>query len=211
MSFGTLIDRIEDELVRTDLTTQVKRSIVSAINYYEREPWWFLEDRDETFTTSDGQEFYGSADASFIPGLKDIAAVTITINSNRFPLTRRSYEYIETLSVQTTSEGQPQDYCYFANQLRLYPIPDTAYEVRVSYNKNRTTLSATTDTNDWVTTAEELIRCRAKWDLFAHVIREDIGANSEAEYMKALEREAYSQLRGEHNSRASTGIKPTLF
>ena len=207
MTFGTMIDRIEDEIARTDITSNVKSSIISAINYYEREPWWFLEDRSDTFTTSDNQEFYGSSDASWIATVNQIDALTITISSNRYTLHPRSYMYLEDASVQATSIGQPQDFSYYAKQIRLYPIPDGAYEVRASYSQKTTTLSDTTDTSNWMTDAETLIRLRAKWDLFANVIR-DV---NEAEYLKALEREEYGQLKGEGVGKSSTGLTPTYF
>ena len=207
MSYGTMIDRIEDEIARTDLTSNVKASIISAINFYEREPWWFLEDRSDTFTTSNDQEFYGSVDASWIATVSQINALTITISANRYRLTQRTYQYLEDTSIQATSLGQPQDYAYYAKQIRLYPIPSEAYQVRASYNKKTTTFSDTADTSNWLLDAEELIRCRAKWDIFAHVIREV----NEAEYLKALEREAYGQLKGEGVGKYSAGVTPTLF
>ena len=205
--FGTMVSRIEDEIARTDLTTNVERAIVSAINYYEREPWWFLEDRTDTFTTSSGAEFYSSADQTWIATAGHINTLKITVNSNRYDLVPRQYEYLDSISLLATSLGQPQDFCYYAKQFRLYPIPDAAYEVRASYNKRTTTLSAGSDSSDWMTEAEELIRSRAKWDVYAHVIRDMEGA----EYMKASERDIYGQMKSDNIGRVGAGITPTFF
>lgn len=207
-TLGTMEDRIADELARSDLASQIRKSIVTAVNHYEREPWWFLEGRSNTFNTVAAQEFYTSSDAAFIANIQSVDAMTITISSNRYPLNRRQYREIEAASILATSYGQPQDYAYYARQIRLYPIPDAVYSVRVSFSENTTTLSATTDSSNWTTIGEELIRYRAKWDLLMNVIKNP----EEATVMKNLEMEAYSQLRFESTENSSSGkIKAMRF
>lgn len=202
-SFGAMQDRIADELDRTDLTSQIQKAIQTAIDRYERKRFYFNEARSITFNTVDGQEFYTSADASDIPNLLMIDNVKLTISgSDKIDLEPRQYSELEYLSNNTTTdEGQPTAYAYYGKQLRLYPIPDAAYAVRISGVFPLADLSATADTNAWMTDAEALIRSRAKRELLTHVIRDAEGAAA----MAQAESEELQSLIQATNARSSTG------
>ena len=209
-TLGTMMDRIADELDRTDMTSQIQQAIKTAISKYERKRFYFNEARSLTFTTVDGQEFYTSADATDIPNLLFIDNVKLTISSSdKIDLDRADYSELEYLSTNsTTDEGQPTCYAYYAKQLRLYPIPDAAYAVRVSGVFALSDLSATADTNAWMTDAEALIRSRAKREIFTHVIRDVEGAQA----MAQAEAEELQSLNQATNARSSTGtILPMEF
>lgn len=206
-TYGAMQDRIADELARSDLTSQIQKAIISSINYYQRERFYFNESRAITLSTSNGQEFYGSADNANIPGLSQIDDLLITVNSTRYPLTRRSWEYLEFVSATTSDEGAPQDYGYYAQQIRLYPIPDTAYTILISGLPRMTTLSSTSDTNAWMTDGEYLIRSRAEWDLYSSVALDAAQAAS----CKQRELEALQSLRRDNVQRMSANIAPRYF
>lgn len=202
-SFGAMQDRIADELDRTDLTTQIQKAIKTSIQKYERKRFYFNEARSLTFNTVDGQEFYTSADASSIPNLLFIDNVKLTISgSDKIDLEPRQYSELEYLSNNSTNdEGQPTAYAYYAKQLRLYPIPDAAYAVRISGVFSLSELSATADTNAWMVDAEALIRSRAKRELLTHVIRDAEGAAA----MAQAEAEELQSLTQATNARGATG------
>lgn len=208
-TLGTMIDRIADEIQDSAITAQIQTAIASAIQHYEDERFWFNESRSVTFNTVANQEFYGVADAPQIPDVIKIDDVTITISGNRFTLHPRDYNYIENIAMTTTSVGQPQDYCYYAQQIRLYPIPSSVWSIRLSgVFKLSTTLSATTDTNAWMVEGEQLIRAKAKWIIATDVTHED------AEAMKAAAQEqiALANLRGKTTIHLSSGrTRPTYF
>jgi len=209
-TFGTMKDRIADELDRTDLTNQIEKAIQTAIDKYQRKRFFFNEARSLTFNTVDGQEFYTSADSSDIPNLLYIDNVRLTVSgSDKIDLERAQYSELEYFSSNTTpDEGLPTSYAYYGKQLRLYPIPDAAYAVRVSGVFALSDLSATGDTNAWMTDAEALIRSRAKRELLTHVIRDAEGAAA----MAQAEAEELQSLIQETNARSSTGsIVPTEF
>lgn len=207
-TYGTMQDRIADEINRTNLTSQIQKAIISAIKHYERKRFYFNETRDITFSLSSSQEFYSASDNSAIPKLVEIDEVVVTVSNNRYYLTPRTYDYLERISTGQQYTSTPNDYAYYAQKLRVYPIPVEAYPIRISGVQRLDTLSATTDTNAWMTDAEELIRARAKKDLFANVIRNP----EEAVVQANLERDAYRILREESNSRqAGAGISPTYF
>lgn len=204
-TYATMRNRITDEFVNESLTTaQVNLAIQAAINHYQRERFYFTESRAQTFTTVASQEFYTSSDNTNIPNLSIIDELTITINGVRSPLRERNWEWIDTVS-NTTNTSQPTDYCYYGQQIRLYPIPDAAYTVRISGLIRLTTLSADGDSNAWMTDGEELIRARAKWDLAVNILH----APELADAATALEQRAYRALKDETNRRiVPTGIRP---
>ena len=192
-------NRILDELVNESLTAaQVNNAINSAIAHYQRERFYFNESRSETFATVASQEFYGTSDNANIPNLSKIDNLTITVNGNRYPLVNKEWDWIDRISVTTTATGQPTDYSYYNQQIRLYPIPDAVYTIRISGLIRTTALSADGDTNAWLTDGEEMIRARAKWDLAMNVIwAQDIAAMSaevELGAKRALDKETVRRL-----------------
>lgn len=203
-TYGVMQTRIADELNRSDLTTQIQYAIKTAIKTYDKTRFWFNESRSFTFSTVDGQEFYTSTDNTNIPNLLAIDTIQITItSSDKYILQRVPYEQIEAISSNTTvDEGQPTWFAYYGKQLRLYPIPDGVYSVRVSAVWALDDLSATSDTNAWMTDGETLIRSRAKRELYTHVIRDTDGAAA----MAQAEITELKDLRSASVMRASTGI-----
>jgi hypothetical protein len=203
MTYGTMQDRIADELDRTDMTTQIQRAIKSAIKAYEQTRFWFNESRSFTFSTVDGQEFYTSSDNSDIPSILAIDTVQLAISgSDKYLLERVSYEEIEATSANgTADEGQPTWFCYYNKELRLYPIPDAVYTVRVSGVWSLSDLSLTTDTNNWMTNGEILIRQRAKRIIYTDVILDPEAAQIAA----TSEKEEFRELIRGTNFRSSTG------
>lgn len=203
-TFGVMQDRIADELNRTDLTTQIQYAIKTAIKVYDKQRFWFNESRSFTFSTVAAQEFYTSSDNSDIPNLLAIDTVQIAITStDKYLLQRVPYEQIEAISSNgTVDQGQPTWFAYYNKQIRLYPIPDAAYTIRVSGHWALTDLSLTTDTNNWMTDGEILIRSRAKRELYTHVIRDLDGAAA----MAQAENAELSALRIASSMRGSSGL-----
>lgn len=203
LTYGNMQDRIADELLRTDLTSQIQKAILSAIDYYQGERFWFNESRtDINFSLSSSQEFYGSADNANIPNLLMIDTATVTLNNNRYRLNYRTYQYLERISIGTQYTSLPIDFAYYQQQIRIYPIPNQGMPIRISaVIPASTTLSATSDTNVWVNEAELMIRARAKADLYLNVIRD---AQSAIE-MNQFEQQSYQSIIESTERRTSTG------
>lgn len=187
-TYATMRDRILDEMVNESLTAaQVNNAIQSAIVHYQPRRFYFNENRGETFSTVVSQEFYSTAANANIPNLSFIDKLTITVNGSRYHLEPQPWEWIDKVSVMSTTNGQPTDYCYYSQQIRLYPIPDAVYTVRISGLVRLAALSADGDSNAWTTDAEALIRGRAKWDLGTNVVwAPEIAGAGEAVEMAAL-------------------------
>jgi hypothetical protein len=200
--YGTMQSRIADELIRSDLTTQIARAIQSAIRHYSRERFYFNE-AQWTSPTVASQRMYA------VPSdLVDVDMIKIRVQGFDYELLRRDWNYLENVDTSPTYTGQPTDWAYFANQFRLYPVPDAVYTLTLSGLSTLEALSESDDTNAWMVEGEELIRARAKWDLCTSVLMDPASAS----LMKAIELDALGSLKGRSNVRLSMGrVRPDNF
>lgn len=227
-SYLLLASQIADELGgRTDLLTPlsgsgltlspIKNAITSAIAKWERERFYFNETYNATlFTTIAGQELYTTAAAAGIATAPEIDELRALIGGSRRVLTERSWEYLEEISANPNARGQPSEWAYFAEQVRLYPIPDGAYPISASFVQRLAALSADTDTNVWTTDAIDLIRCEAKLILAQEVLHdaEMAGRMKVAIYgdpMIPRDKGYLGALKAETARRAKSGIRPSQF
>jgi hypothetical protein len=189
--------RIADELARTDLTSQIAYAITDAIAAYTGERWHFNESRTTvSFSTVDGQEFYTSSDDADIANIRKIDYAVLYVGDDVRKLEYRCPEDMEYLSANGTQEGTPWSYGWYDNKLRLYPVPDAVYTIRIAAHvKVAAPASDGEASNPWMTDAERLIRSRAKLELAIHVLRDDALAATMAEAVK----EAWSDLKSTTN------------
>lgn len=184
--------RIADELARDDLTSQISYAISDAIEAYQDERFFFNESRALTFSTVASQEFYDGDDDANIPLVQKIDYVVFYIGTQPYHLMPMKPADIETSSASSSSTGQPGWFCWYGNQIRLYPIPDGAYTVRIgaSYKVAAPASDDETD-NPWMTDAARLIRSRAKLELSLHVLHDTDMANTVGQAVE----EALEQLK----------------
>lgn len=200
-TLATMRSRIEDEIARDDLTSNVTASILSAIKHYSKESFYFLENRATASTVA------GERNIAYPTGFRYAHDLKITINSSSIQTLRKiTWPEMEALFQASSETGIPSKWADYQNQIWMYPVPNAVMTLTLSYPMELTALSADADTNAWMVEGEELIRCRAKWDLYMHVIRDREGASD----MKRCEGEALSQLRGLNIMRASGGVQPWL-
>ncbi|MFH1235393.1 MAG: hypothetical protein V1685_00445, partial [Parcubacteria group bacterium] len=168
-TYKNIQDRIADELNRGDLTAQIKLAIISAIEHYERERWWFEESISTAVSTTAAQNYVTDATIS---SLAIIDKVQITVGSAKYTLTPITYDEWAIQAMSTTS-GQPTEYAYYQNRLYLYPTPGDTYVLTISGVQRLTTLSADLSNNGFTNYCEEVIRQRAKADVRANVILDE--------------------------------------
>jgi len=196
--YATLVNRVLDDLDRQgSLTSQAQSAIQTAIDHYEGTRFYFNQER-ATAQTVNAQEFY-----PLPTDVLDIDVLSITYGDYTTKLNRRTYEQIEDWAVSAVSvTGYPTDYAIYNQQIRLYPIPNAdGYTLTLSYAKRLSALSNDTDSNDWTTTAEELIRSRADADMSFRILQNEKRAIG----FKAFEQDAYQRLVSESNRRMMTG------
>lgn len=193
--------RIADDLDRSDLDTQITKAINRAIEYYEKEHFFFNE-TSGTFVTVANQESYGTADST-PSDLLDVQVLTITESStNIYPLEKVPFDTIRYLNTSgTSSPGIPYNWGYFREKFWFYPVPNAVYTMTVYYLKSYTALSADGDTNDWTEEAEDLIEARARWWLNHRIIKDYEAAAAD----KAEELDAFLALRIKSDRLLTTG------
>lgn len=212
-SLGEIYDRLSDELARSDLsTTQIPRAVRSAITHYETERFHFNE-AIGSFSLTSSQEYYTQTDFAPLGTSPQIDRLSILIDDTPYELRKVGIEQIEAWSAGTTDRGDPYNFAYYADQIRVWPIPDQGRTVRAFYIERFATLTATASTNAWLTYAEELIVARAKLTLFRSVIRPDSETGMvDIRYAQEQEAEAYRALRHETTRRKATGrVVPTYW
>jgi hypothetical protein len=200
VTYLVLQQTIADELGnRTDLLeplsdsglvlSPIENAIQSAIAKWEREQFFFNEIYDSAtplFTTVANQELYTSVDNSRIASSPYIYSLHALINSNRWPLTKRTWDWMEEIATNPAERGQPTDWAYLGQTIRLHPIPNGAYPIRSSRLDilphvfildesllDGTEVLAPGETGVWSSYAYDLIRTEAKLILAQEVLHDD--------------------------------------
>ena len=201
-TYGDMQTRIADELARSDLTSQIQLSILDAVKAYEGERFYFNELYNQTATVT------LSAYAIALPSnVYAIDKLTLKVNSSvNDYMVQRNRDYI--LSMQTPlSIHQPKEFAIYNGQIQFDCMADQTYPLYISGLQKFDALSTNADTNVWTTTAEELIRNRAKCNLYLDVILDP----DNAKICAAQEQRALSYLRTRAAGMASGRITPTFF
>ena len=200
-TYINMINRIQDELVNESLTVaQIKNAIGSAISDYENVTFFFNVKYGTasapTFTTVSGQEYYTVTDQADIPNIVKIVSASTTVSGYNSPLYSRDYAWIDANQTGLAT-GSPQYYAYFAQSIRLYPIPDAAYKVNLDYTYKFADLVADADTNAWMNDGEEMIRQAAKYRIAMDILHVDDIAGR----CRRMEIDAYDGLLEENRNR----------
>jgi hypothetical protein len=203
-TLAVLKARVEDDLNRSDIDTQIGEAITDAINFWKPTRFYFNETRLATFNTADGTSIYTSSNDTDIPLFVKLDAVFINDGTNNHELQWVPPEEMEYLLDSQTSEGLPRAYTYFESSFRFYPIPDATYTVRpIGLIEKAAPASDDEASNVWMTEAFELIRCRAKLYLITHLDIDD--KMTQIQLLSAAEQSALSKLRRESTKRAGGG------
>lgn len=210
-TYINLKDRIARELHRNDLTANIAEHVISAVAYYAGNRFAGNEKRG-TITTIAATKYYGTTTASpgTLPGdINEIDSIVVTANNRTYQLELISYDDLEKIDAGVTPlTGYPRLWAWYANQIRLYPTPNAAYVLTLSYQYTLTALSADSTSNFWTNEAEQLIRARAKKTLALDVTYDASVATTQA----ALEKDALASLKSDTNKLISSGrLRSTRF
>ena len=195
-TYGAVVNRIVDELPRADssITAIVAQQMLSAIEFYTNDRFWFNE-KQTTLTTSSSLAYY-----AWPSDLIEIDSVVVWDSSGTsYELDPVTYQQMNARDYGT-SFGQPFWYSTYGKQFRLFPVPDATYTFVVSHQYSPATLSATTDTNAWTTEAEALIRARTLKNCAAKF--KDYDA---ALLYQRMEDDEYARLKKQTEKLLSTG------
>jgi len=194
--------RIGSEIRRPALTTQIADAITSAITALEDRRYLFDETRTVSFSTVAGQEFYTQADSAFIPRLQKIDYIKILIGGQMRPVYPEAPACIEEMNYNGTQQGEPVVYCYYGEQLRFGYVPSDVWTIRIGgVIRMPAPASDSEADNPWMTKAERAVRCRAKYELYEHVLlNPEMAAHFNPENEDGPTFEAFAQLRRRANN-----------
>lgn len=178
----------------TSITAAAEQEILNAIEFYAAQRFWFNEGA-YTFTTSSSLATY-----AFPADIMEIDSVTYTLNGRRWPLEQENNAVLDQWD-GGGEFGQPRIYSVWAENFRLYPVPNATYTVGVLYQKRLATLSVSTDTSAWTTHGLELITRRAGKQLLATRYEDNQGAMA----WQQLEDQALGRLEHQTEKLIGTG------
>lgn len=195
-TYATTINRVLDELNKAgSFTSQAGLAINSALSFYKAKPFWFTEEIANSNTAADTEWYEVPSD------FESVISIVVTVNSSDYSLRQRHYSTLEDWASSDNTSSRPDDFSIYRRQLRLYPIPDGVYGLRMSYHRGGPDLSADADTHVLLIYAEELIRRRVEKDLCLSVLEDPARAQTFA----ALEMEAYHRILQDSAIRTLTG------
>lgn len=159
-TFGAVTTRICDDLDRpsSEIGAAVQREIISAIEFYETERFWF--NTEVVSITLSATNIYSFSALSVRPIEIDSFRVTDPGGSKRTlePWSYKTLDWFDTGS----GTGTPQYYALYNDGFRVWPTPNTASILStLSMTAKYTALSADADTNVWLQDGEQLIRTHA--------------------------------------------------
>lgn len=172
MDLAALIsDEIDD--TTNEYNSQIQAAIFAAIRFCEREPFYFNDSCDAVFSTRKAKTWYSGKDEQILNSIVQIVAAYCQFGSgDETELQRLSIKRFTEL--ENSAHGRPDSFCYFAQKFGLYPTPDEdAYKIRLILSPIR--LSALTSTDEmapWFTEAFDLIKARAKYELYKDIIKD---------------------------------------
>lgn len=185
---------IRDTGNRTDITSDVSAAISSAVKYYKRERFWFLETATAIVTSSSLATYPSPSDLG-----PQIDSLLIWLSGSKGPIERVGFQELNEKD-DGLLRGAPSQWTYFGDKIRLYPIPDKTYTLEMSYHQYLDAPSIT-GSNAWTNAGAELIRFRAKWDVQAHILNDEVNAKE----TKASELEEYFAVMSDTTRRMSSG------
>lgn len=178
-NFSQMINRIADEMGRSDLEGQIKKAIHTAICFYEKQSLCFNE-KQVTLKHNKSKE------AVDLPkDLLKIKYIEAIIYNSNYILSKKNH------SDFFTGFGYPKSYSMHENEIRLAPVPHDDIHLNVSYLVKAPRLENPSDTNLWLQEGEELIRTHAKADLYTHILKE----YQDAEAMRKWEQHLVKQYQ----------------
>lgn len=202
--------QIADDLARSDLSTQITNGVNAAIRAYRFERLGFNEAYRVTATASVSVDFLALSDVSV--RFRKIDRLRLIRDAGDYlDLYRRDYDWIMSRQDPRVL-SMPIEYAVYNNTIQFDCIADQTYTLLLDGVKELgtgTTASFSAgDASAWFNDARELVRHRAKREVYAHVLKDMELASAAA----SAEKDAYNILKAELGEVATTGlIRPTEF
>lgn len=195
------INRVQDDFLnRTTFNAQVRRAINTTIRQRQRERFWFNETQTALTTTISSEFLDHPVDMLILDRLEIIR------DGDQIPLLNKPLDLVRAINANSAT-GYPSVYAEYANKWYLANIPDSAYPVNCFYIMKMDPLSADTDTNKWLSAAEDVVVYGAAKLVWSTTVRNVSAASVCAQ----LETDALYELRRMRDQRADIRLTPTRF
>lgn len=204
-----LLNRIADDIGRSDLSTQISEAVADALRYYEGERFHFNAFYRLTATISAGASIVPLSTLGVTPLIVD--RVALQRNSSYWAeMEEVGAEQLENLRDVVLST-EPIYWAHVGDNLQFDCSAQANYAIVVDGVKSVASASASAsdgDTSAWYNEARDLIRAAAKKSLYLNVIKED----DEAQRAQMAEAEALKWLRSKTVNKRATGYtRPQRF
>ncbi|WP_019222657.1 hypothetical protein [Bartonella rattaustraliani] len=192
-NFAYMVALIQDEIDDTtsEYSTQIEDSIFTALRLCEREPFFFHEKKAVTFKTQSGKTWYGQEEGVFLAAEKPLKSVIL----GKKPTTQKQlfFKPVEDLQKQYGLEppqGTPFFYTCCDQKIGLFPAPQKVETVRFFEGPLclRDKKMMEEDDNPWLLHAFDLIKARAKYELYKNILKDpECAAVSFRDYQEQLQ------------------------
>lgn len=139
-----------DCLNRFDMGPEIKRGIQQTIRNYENERYWFNETSTALACVKSSEVVTVPADFLFLDRL------SVLQNSVETLLVEQNFKFIRQMNNGGTV-ALPTVFARYGNAFHLASVPDSAYALPCYYVHRLSALSADSDTNKWLSAAEDVI------------------------------------------------------
>ena len=199
----TVEAEIADDLQRNDLANQITKAVNTAIRAYEEERFWFNEADKVSVTLSSSVCFI--AQSALPTRFAKFDRVRVVKSATFYDeVYKRDYDWIMAMQ-DIVTYGQPYEYCVYSERLQFDNYANQNYTLILDGLKSLGNTASDTysaaSAVAWFNEARELVRHRAKREIYMHVLKD---ANLAA-MAKLAEQEAFDTLKGKTNARVSTG------
>lgn len=220
-TLGVMKARIAQELTRDDIPDQIAAAIADAIAIYQQHRFRFSDidpAAPPTFPTVVGRDVYDSADNANISTLYAFDYVFALVGATQRVLVKDDPGTLKLYN--ENSVGDPTRYAYEGGKLWLSPTPNAVYTITLGIMRRVAAPASDAEAgNSWMTVGERLIRCRAKYELAVHVLRNPLLAKRMSpdpppagEYESSQTWRAFKDLKGEGARAVGSGIvRPMKF
>lgn len=174
-TFGDIKSTISSNLTRDDLLdgstmeALLEEHIRRAVRNYSVRNWWFLKTVSSSVTTTSGQN-YVTRPAT----IERIQRVSIP--SLGWELCARDLAALEEFDEPTAQSGQPQDYAEWGAKLRLWPVPNATFTLKIVGTEKIAEFSANADDTVWSNAGFDLIEATARSSFASEKMRDSEAA-----------------------------------
>jgi hypothetical protein len=166
--FGTVIQTILTDIDRgNEHSARVRLAIVDAIQFYRSTRLGFNQRR--AIGTAESAVEYITLPTDWI----EVDRMRVLNDGHLEKLTEVTSEWLDDHAGRVDWFACPHSFAIEGRQLRLYPIPDKNYELRIAYHYDLAGISlgaSDSASNAWTVEAEQLIRLHAKADVLENYI-----------------------------------------